>query len=72
MAQLQHASAKANGEASKKARHSVKTQTTVRGRACKACTSNARTARSTGKGTSQSPLGPKMEAKGKVGKKKTF
>jgi len=35
---------KSNGET----RHCVKTQTTLRGRACKACTKNARTARSTG------------------------
>jgi len=61
MEQFQHASAKENGEAGNKARHGIKTQTILRGRAGKACTSNTRTARSTGKGTSQSPLGPKME-----------
>jgi len=53
MAQLQHASMKAHGEASDKARHGVKTQATLRRRACKACTNNARTARSTGDDTSQ-------------------
>jgi len=72
MEQLQHASTKANGEANDKARHGVKMQATLRGRACKACTNNTRTERSTGDGTSQNTTWSEEGVQGQGGKEKTL